>query len=82
MLYKYYLRGLPAANIITRFHSKQNQSASFVSLRTMKAFFTALQTNGDGQLLADGLTALTGLDAEGFSVMDSEASLVPVPRSC
>lgn len=41
----------------------------------MKAFFAALQTNADWQLPVYGLTALAGFDAEGFSVIDSEASL-------
>lgn len=83
MLYKYCPWDLPAANIITHFHLKQKSECLFyISERIMKAFFSALQTNGDWQLLVYGLTALTGFGAEGFSVIDSEASPVPVPQRC
>ena len=48
----------------------------------MKALFAALQTNGDWQLLVYDLTALTVFDAEGFSVIDYEASLVRAWEGC
>lgn len=48
----------------------------------MKALFAALQTNGDWQLLVYDLTALTVFGAEGFSVIDYEASLLCAQEGC
>lgn len=54
----------------------------YISKRIMKALFAPLQTNGDWQLSVYDLTTLTAFDAEGFSVIDYEASLVRAQEGC